>query len=520
MEGAFRMSGQSRIGRNTAFLGSGTLLVSLFLIIQMKIFTVALSPRDYGLLLALRALAGLVTAAAVMGLPQVAMRFLPQLEVRREKGPLLRFAARLLGLLLASSALALLLARLARPLLMAHFHQDGVADGTFVLTLALAFSLGLYELAQSLFQGIRRMGWVALSQVLFQGALSIHFLIIRQDLTPTLALWLFTFYSLAPALGLLALFPFLLPRDGRAVQPLRFGRKDLLSYWRLGLLLRWMVLASLDLDRYVLSFFAGMEMISFFNIPARMMGVSRRFLQASITALQTEVSRMHEERREAELASKLQLFLRGQVSLSIWMAGALFLAARPLILLVSTKDYLAGLPLFAVLLWTLPLSSLAGPLEGVFRGLDGLPRVLLGNVLWTLGYFGSLPLLVPHLGLMGLGLAQVGALSLQAGWMLISGRRKGYIEDFGGFARSIAWGGTPVAAALALALLLPGRRGFAPSATGVVTGLILLALGVLRILASERLFGRAEKRWLLGRLGRPRLRRALGRLLRVEEAAS
>jgi O-antigen/teichoic acid export membrane protein len=412
----------------------------------------------------------------------------------------------------------LAIAWMARPLLLARFDLDIVADKYFLLTLALAASLGIYELAQSLFQGIRRMGWVALSQVMFQGALSVHFLFIRDNLTPDLALSLFFYYSVLPGLGLLILFPFLLPKDGKAEQPLRFGRKELFSYWRLGLLLRWMVLASLDLDRYVLSFFAGMELISFFNIPARMMGVSRRFLQSSITALQTEVSRLHEERRESELASKVGLFLRGQVSLSFWMAGGLFLVARPLILLVSTEDYLAGLPLFAILLWTLPLSSLSGPLEGVFRGLDGLPRVLVGNILWTFGYFFSLPFLVKNFGLMGLGLAQVGALSLQASWMMASGRRKGYLENLGTFTRSIFWGAAPAALAITAGMMLPGRQSFAPSSLGIVLGLSILFLGVLWILFGEKLFTTEEKRWLLGHIGHSGLRQVLGRVLHLGEA--
>jgi O-antigen/teichoic acid export membrane protein len=355
--------------------------------------------------------------------------------------------------------------------------------------------------------------------VLFQGALSIHFFFIRDELTPGLALWLYTVYTLVPGLGLLAIFPFLLPSGGEAAQPLRFDRKELFSYWRMGLLLRWMVLASLDLDRYVLSFFAGMEMISFFNIPARMMGVSRRFLQASITALQTEVSRLHEERRDGDLPSRLALFIRGQVSLSFWMAGALFLAAKPLILMVSTPDYLAGLPLFALLLWTLPLSSLSSPIEGVFRGLDGLSRVLVGNVLWTLGYFGSLPFLVPKLGLMGLGLAQVGAMSLQAGWMIASGRRRGLLENPAALTVSMAWGAAPVALAIALGMLLPGGEGLAPSTLGVVLGLGALALGVLWLLRGQHLFSSDEKIWLLGRVGKMSLRRAMARLLHVEVSA-
>jgi len=510
---------QSRVGRNAAYLGAGTLAMSAFLIVQMKIFTVSLAPDDYGLLLALRALAGLVTAAAVMGLPQLAMRFLPQFEVRREGGPLLRFAGRILGLLLISSAGVLLLAWLARPLLMARFELDPVGERFFLLTLLLAFSQGVYEMALSLYQGIRRMGWVALAQLVFQGALSLHFFWVRGHLTPDLALQLYCWYSLPPGLLMIALFPLLIPRGGVAVEPLRIERGDLFSYWRLGLLLRWMVLASLDLDRYVLSFFAGMELISLFNIPARMMGVSRRFLQASITTLQTEVSRLHEQRRERELPSKFHLFLRGQVSLSLWMAGALFLLGRPLILLVSTDDYLAGLPLFVLLLWTLPLSSLSSPMEGVFRGLDGLSRVLVGNALWTLGYFAGLPLLVPSFGLMGLGIAQVGALCLQAGWMLYAGRRHGYLDKPGRAARSIAWGASPVVLALTASLLVPGRLGCAPSTPGLLAGLVLLALGVLWLLGGPRLFEVEEKRWMLARFGHGRPRRMMARLLRVKEVA-
>jgi len=509
-------AGGSRIGRNALSLGLGTVLASLFVIVQMKVFTLSLPPEDYALLLALRALAGIVTALAVMGLPQVATRFLPQLEVRREKGPLLRFSGALLGLLLLSSLLALVLAWWTRGALMRHFDLGMEAERFFGLTLLLAFSMGINELALNLFQGIRRMGWVALAQVLTHGLLALHLYLVRAALDPELALLLFSVYFLVPGVLLLVLFPFLLPSGGSGQRPLRLSRGELGGYWRLGLLLRWMVLASLDLDRYFLSFFASMELIAFFNIPARIVTVSRRFLQASITALQTEVSRLHEERREDDLPERLQFFLRGQVGLSLWMGAVMLLLARPMILAVSTEDYLAGLPLLAILLLTLPLSSLSSPMEAAFRGTRGLGKILAGNLLWAAAYFASFPFLVKAMGLPGLGLAQVGALSLQALWMLVMGRRQGWLGGCWPLLASLLAAAAPVAAALAAALLLPGREGMVPSTAGSLAGCAVLAAGVLVVLRGRRYLLAREKLWLRERFGRGALRGLLTRLLNLE----
>jgi O-antigen/teichoic acid export membrane protein len=409
---------------------------------------------------------------------------------------------------------ALLLSLWGREFLLSNFSMGEEGLAFFNLTLFLALAMSVNEMSLNLFQGIRRMSWVAVSQVLMQGLLALHFILVRGNLEPAYALKLYAIYFAVPGFLMLAAFPFLIPRGGEG--NLRIRKGEIFSYWKLGLLLRWMVLAAMDLDRYFLSFFASMELIAFFNIPARIMGVSRRLLQSSITSLQTEVSRLHEERRDSDLPARLGIFLRGQVSLSLWMATLLFLLAHPLILLVSSEDYLKGLPLLAILLLTLPLSSLSSPLEAAFRGTRGLGKVLTGNLIWALAYFGSFPFLVRGMGLVGLGVAQVGALLLQALWMLWMGRRLGLLGK-GPLASRLIRSLFPSITALLVAFLIPGARGLSPSLAGMLLGSLVLLLHSLLLLRGSTLFSREEKAWLLGRVRPAPFRERLETLLGVGE---
>ena len=74
------MNNQSRIAENTTSLFVSTLIVVSAQIILIKIFTTTFSIKDFGSFIVLRAISGLITGILVIGLPQVATRFLPQLE--------------------------------------------------------------------------------------------------------------------------------------------------------------------------------------------------------------------------------------------------------------------------------------------------------------------------------------------------------------------------------------------------------------------------------------------------------
>ncbi len=511
-------AGRSRLGSNALFLllqGAGG---SIFGILQIKLFTLSLGREGYSLFLVLRGLAVLMAAVAVMGLPQLAQRFLPQVETRGERGRVLRSLALLLAGALVAFALVALLSGRFWAQLAGHFTAEHSGGDLFRETLLLALSLGLAELVSGFYQGLRRMGPMALAEILSLAGLTLHLFLMREGLHAGLAMNLFSAWFLARTLALLVLLPRWLPRAGenRGGPPLRIDRRQLLDYWLLSLPLRWLGLAYFELDRYVIGMVAALELVALFHVPARLVGVSKRFLAAPVLSFQTEVSRLYEERREGELATGLQLFLRGQLALSLWIAAALFLLGKPLLLLVSTGDYLSSLPLLGLLLITLPLGSLVAVLEAALRGLDGLRPVLLGNLFWALAYYGNLPWLIRELGLPGLGLAQLAAGALQAAWVLSVGtRRRWLVGAAPALLSALGWGLAPALAALAAALAWPGRAGLAPAPIGIVAGLVLLLLGALLVSRGEGLLREEEKRWLLSRLPGPFAHPRLARLLRA-----
>ncbi len=510
--------GRSRLGSNALFLllqGAGG---SIFGIIQIKLFTLSLGREGYSLFLVLRGLAVLLAAVAVMGLPQLAQRFLPQMETRGDRKRLLTSLVLLLSGAMLAFALVALLAGRFWGRLAGHFTADLIGGDLLRETLLLALSLGLAELVSGFYQGLRRMGPMALAEILGLAGLTLHLFLLREGLHAGLAMNLFSGWFLARALVLLILLPRWLPHgDGKVgASLLRIDRRQLLDYWLLSLPLRWLGLAYFELDRYVIGMVAALELVALFHVPARLVGVSKRFLAAPVLSFQTEVSRLYEERREGELATGLQLFLRGQLALSLWIAAALFLMGKPLLLLVATDDYVSSLPLLGLLLITLPLGSLVAVLEAALRGLDGLRPVLFGNLFWALTYYGSLPWLIRELGLPGLGLAQLVAGAVQAVWILSVGTRRRWLRGAApALLAALAWGLAPALVALGVALAWPGRAGLAPSTIGIATGLVLLLLGVLLVSRSEGLLRGEEKRWLLSRLPGPFRHPGLARLMRA-----
>jgi len=511
----------SRAGSNALWLLLQGLAGSVFGLLQMKLFTVSLGAEVFSRFLVLRGFAVLLAALGGLGLPSLAQRFLPQLEVRGERARLLRVAILVTALSLAAFALTALLARLFWAPLAGRFAPAAGEGGLYGATILLALALALAELAAGLYQGVRRMGPLAVAEFLSLAGLTVHLYLVRGGLDAAGALRLFAWWFLGRAVLLLALLPLWLPPASReaAGAPLRITRRQLADYWLYSLPLRWLGIAYFELDRYVVGLVAALELVALFHVPARLVGVSKRFLAAPVLSFQAEVSRLYEERRERELARRLRLLVRGQLAVSLWLAAALFLAGRPLILLLSTERYLMALPLLGLLLLTLPLGSLVAALEGALRGLDGLGAVLLGNLLWALAYYGALPWFIGRWGLAGLGYAQLLGGLAQALVVLLAAARRGWLAGAAGeLLRGTLWSLLPALGGAALAFAWPGRTGLAPATAGLVSGLALLALLAALVLRGDGLLTGEEKGWLLARLPQGRLRRGAGRLLGGGEA--
>ena len=487
----------SRVGSNSFYLVLKVFVASVLGLAQMKLFTAFLDLNEMGLLQSLRGLGSLVTAVALLGLPNLAVRFLPQLETRGERRRILGVSGLLLLAQLILFAAVGLIAWQSRHFLGA---RVGLAPGQVSLlpqVLLLALGIGLTEFSYALYQGVRRMGPVAVAEASGMLLVTVHLTAVRATLTAGQVLSLLGVYFLVRSAMLLGLFWRFLPQTGTSDRKLRVSARDLAGYWGLSLVLRLLAMAYLDLDRFVIGLVGALDVVALFHIPAKLVALSKSLLAAPAVSLQTEVSRFYEERREDELPRYLQLYMRGQLAVTLWLAAALFLLGRPLILLTSNENYLPAVPLLGILLFSLPLTGLIAPFESAFRGLHGLRVVLLGNLLWALGYFGSLAWLLRKLGLTGLGIALLGGTVLQVSWVLTASARRGWLRGVGAsLRRSCLLGVVPALIAIGSAFLFPGRVASSPSSAGILVGLLLLMLGAWFALRGHGLFAEEEKRWL------------------------
>jgi O-antigen/teichoic acid export membrane protein len=462
--------GESRFVPNTVALVVQTVAATLLTLLQVKLLANYLSKETFGLFASMRGLSLLLATLAAHGLPQLLVRFIPVHESRRERAAALRLVAG--GALLSLAGLAAAVAvtqAFERPVFRfvpPGTLTTGLLFWFYATTLGVMLKLVLY----GGLNGLRRLASQVMIETLSLLAVLAWLFAARHDLTLASLFRILGVVNLAAvAAGYAVLFGGL----GKAVgaraptggadgggsgKQTDFSqgetrpnastyRPEYTSYllWAAGLSL--VAIAFSDADRYLLAQILSLELLAAFHVGARVGRLANRLLGVANLAFQPEVTRLDTEGRRTRVAESTRIFLKFNTILSVWMAAALIVFAREVIVVVASAEYAAAVPLLVLFALSLPLSTMTAPLTSVMKAVDQVRGALWCDLGWALCYVGLILALASPLGLNGVGIAQVLACAIQLALALA-------ISKLPGAAGAVA--------GLAWKLLVSGAAAFVP----------------------------------------------------------
>jgi O-antigen/teichoic acid export membrane protein len=295
-----------------------------------------------------------------------------------------------------------------------------VPDGPGLLRIAvlglLATALGGW--ASFVTQGLRRFGWVALSQIgtTLAGLIAFSVLQALGRLTVTTAVAVGAFTPLA---GGLLLVPVI------AAQPIAFSdlrrhARALLSFSGWLWLSAILSSATAQLDVLLVNLWLPAEQVGFYGLAGRLALVADLLNQSNYSALLPVVSA---QQTVAQHRAFMRASLLRTAPLGVLLLAGALLAGGPIVWFFGPA-YAPAVPLVWLLMLGVVFDLIATPLILIAFPL-GLSRVLAASDALRLATLtGALALLVPALGAAGAGWARLAARVLSTGFTLALVRRE------------------------------------------------------------------------------------------------
>lgn len=426
-------TGRSRIVENTAALSVAGAAQLVFTLVQLGILSRYLDVERFGVFVALKGFALLLSTLILAGFPQVLLRFLPTLESRGQT----RRAVLLFTLFSAGvfclAAVVLATARWWTGLLPAGVRE--ATDPALVRYLvAAAVSLALRQLLFGGFGGLREMRMQMVFELAYQVLLTAYMIIWRARLEVTALL---AAIAVLGAVSWLAGIPVYLRfvRGGRppSAPPAGAGvvTPSIIAYWGSALVLSLSALAFTDVDRFVMTSLVPLAVIPVYHIASRINQLVKRFLGFPVVAMQPEVTRIYEEGRWNELEQRISLFTKATVVASLAVAALAAAVGREAIVLVSGRQYVEAYPILLVLVVTVPVAAYVAPLSATMRALHFMWWAVMCDLSWMVFYFAGMFLFIPRIGLVGAALAQIVAYAFYAALAVSFARRRRFFGKRG-----------------------------------------------------------------------------------------
>jgi O-antigen/teichoic acid export membrane protein len=404
---------RSRFVGNTAVLLVSTALATALTLAQMKILAAALTLSAFGLFASLRGLSLLVAMLAANGFPQVLTRFLPEYAARGQRTPATRSVASALAVASLLCGILLAGAVAMRGVFFAAVPPAELDTNLLIWFAVTTFAVTIKLVLYGGFNGLRRFG----SQTLFEtGALvlQVGWMAVEIDsLTLSRLFEIVGVTSLATALVAVPWFANRLRRDVSVAGIGANASSSYRGYWLGAAGLSVVALAFTDADRWVLSNVLALEALSLFHVASRIARLANRFIAIPVLAFQPEVTRVHSEGRPEVVALSTHAFFKASVMVAVFAAVAIGVYAEDLIALASSDAYTGARATLWLLAASIPLSAMTAPLTAVMKALDGVRAALYCDLAWACVYLTLLLVLAGPLGVVGAGVAQLAACTVQ-----------------------------------------------------------------------------------------------------------
>ncbi len=402
----------SRIRSNTMALGASFFATALLAFLQVKIITNYLDKDAVGVWSAVLAIGALLATLSELGLPQVIVRYgakfdaegrMPRLSV------LLGFALKVysVALVLVFGLLVLIGPWIGRIL-------GGGEVGRWLLVLGfLAMASGtLRALNNASFRGLRRMVAMAALEITFSLVVTVGYFLLRERLSVPMVLAVFLGASLLVAAFGLGFLGRLFRRVRRTANPEDLAGPifpEVRGFWQGAAAAGIFLIAIEQLDKPLLATLVSFEALAVFHVAARLHLFARRLLFVPFQVMFPEITHKWEGPRRAELTADMRLFIKLELGLGLMVVVLLSVFARPLLLLVSTPEFLSGTRVLWLFMAVIPFLCLYQPLVMFLRAIGKVWLAFFSDASWLLVYLGLGSVLVRRFGLPGFVAGQVAA---------------------------------------------------------------------------------------------------------------
>jgi O-antigen/teichoic acid export membrane protein len=481
----------SRFLGNTVALVASTVLSTALTFAQMKILAGNLALTTFGLFASLRGLSLLVSMLAANGFPQLLVRFLPEHAAHHTRARAVRLSA---ISLVGTIALCLLQIGVLAAFSNRFFDQVPASESRQALlfwfsitTLGVALKLVVY----GGFNGLRRFGSQTILEVASLAVQVGWMAIDAHSLTMVRLFEITGVASLGTALVALPWYARTLTRETAGDAPTT-APTSIVHYWWGAVGLSIVALAFTDVDRWILSNVLALEALSLFHVASRIARLANRFIAMPVLAFQPEATRVHAEGRRDVLDVAARTFFKASLLMAAFACVTIIVYGDTLIRLVSNDSFLGARTTLWLLAATIPLSAMTAPLTAIMKSLDGVRAALSCDLVWAGIYIGSMLVLAGRFGVVGAGIAQLAACTVQlVVAMRLATLRPRVADVFWALAKSL------VCALVACVPAAVARRAGLPEAVVVALALPALwiylrlarLLGVLRADERERLRG-------------------------------
>lgn len=411
----------SRIRANALALSTSFFTTAFFSFVQVKIITNALDQGSVGMWSAVVAVGALLATFSELGLPWVMLRYGAKFDAEGRLPRLFllwKFAIRIYSVALVAMVGVLLVAGPT----IAQLLGGGKIDRWALILGYLAVASGsLRAFNNASFRGLRRMRVIAVTEILFSLSVTVGLILVRTRLTVTLALVVGLVAGVIWAGVGLALLVGHLRRVGAVGDSSMLEQPiypEVKGYWQGASVSNIFLVAIEQLDKPVLAAVAAFEQVAVFHVASRLALFARRLIYVPFQVMNPEITHKWESGRRRELTADMELFTKLALGLGLGMVVFLAVFARPLLLLVSTRQFLSGAPVIWTFTAVLPFLCLYQPLVMFLRATGRVWYAFVGDAGWLVVYLGSGAILVRPFGLPGFVFGQVLASLLVFVWVL------------------------------------------------------------------------------------------------------
>jgi len=405
----------SRIRTNALALAGSFFSTAFLAFLQVKIITNYLDRTEVGIWSTVIAVGALCATLSENGLPMVLVRFGAKYDAEGRLPRLFKlwwFAVRVFSVALLG-VIGLLI--VGGPGISRLLGGGEVDRWILVLGYVTVGSGSLRAFNNASFRGLRRMTAMAVLEISFAATVTVVLFLLRHRLTVPLVLSI----SLGSGLLWASIGIVILLRILRGLQvdadPARIAppiRPEIRHYWQGAAAAGIFLVAIEQLDKPILATLVSFDRLALFHVAARLALFARRLIYVPFQVMNPEVTHKWESNRREELRHDMELFSKLTLGLGLSMAAGLAVFARPLLLLVSTPEFLAGAPVLWMFTAVLPLICLHQPMVMFLRATGRVWYAFIGDATWLVTYLGVGSLLVHRFGLAGFVFGQVVASSL------------------------------------------------------------------------------------------------------------